>query len=361
MKNFELNSKEIYTKIKFFFWKFFMFLRSLILILTLLCFLHAQTPPPPPEVLEKELQSAKDEFERAQKLFNPWFSGPLLTGSGNTFPPGKVGVQPYLNIIDNYALFSKSGSSRNIDDIVIINPYLSMLTGITSYLEISTDFGWSFQQQDGKQGNGFNDTGLRLGIGLSKETETLPAVKINIKEVFPTGRYQNLNPNKNGMDGTGAGTYRTLVGIAASKVILYETEHPISLRGSFTFGIPTSVKVTGFNNYGGGYGTNGTVKPGKSIAAAFAFEYSINQNWVFSNDFVYNYRNKHTFSGNPGTNKDGSSAAVGLPFSDQLSLAPAIEYNPKPDLNFIAGGWFAVWGRNSLRFAGFIASVYFSF
>lgn len=355
MKNIELIIKRIYiSKLKY--RELFMTKRMFVIVLYSFA-AFSQTPPPPAQI-QRELDSARQEFEAALKLFNPFYSGPLLTGSGNTFPPRKVGWQPYLYVIDNYARFDQSGKSSSVNDLLVVNPLLLVQTGITDYTEIALDFGWVYQQRNGKHGNGAGDTGLRLGVSLAKETPTTPAVKFNLKEFFPTGRYENLDPNAEGVDATGTGSFRTLVGLAVSKVVLFDLEHPVSLRGSLSYVIPSNVSVNGVNNYGGAPDTNGIVRPGKSLTAAFAFEYSITQSWVFSNDFVYGYRDEHIFNGNNGTNPDGSPASVGSLFSDQLSLAPAIEYNPSASINFIAGAWFTVWGRNAFNFAGGIVSMY---
>jgi len=331
------------------------------LILSTSIYSQENTPPPPPEEIEKELQSAKDEFERAQKLFNPWYSGPLLTGSGNTFSPGKYGIQPYLYVTDNYARFNENGNSSSISNLLVVNPLLSVTTGITKSVEIATDFSWFYKDQSDTSATGFSDVGVRIGLGLAKETLTTPAVKVNIKEIFPSGRYESLDPTKNGLDATGGGSYKTLVGLAASKIVLWSDLHPMMLRGSISVILPADVHVNGFNAYGGGFGTDGIVSPGKGLSCAFAFEYSITQHWVFANDFVYGYTTEKTFRGTPGIKADGSPATVGGPFSDNFSIAPAIEYLPTQNLNFIVGVWASLWGRNSLKFVSGVFSVYYSF
>jgi hypothetical protein len=78
-------------------------------------------------------------------------------------------------------------------------------------------------------------------------------------------------------------------------------------------------------------------------------------------DIAYTYSAKTTFTGSPGTTALGTPASVGGPFNEQLSLAPALEYNPNGNLGFIAGCWFSVWGKNSLDFVSGVASVTWTF
>jgi hypothetical protein len=94
---------------------------------------------------------------------------------------------------------------------------------------------------------------------------------------------------------------------------------------------------------------------GSSYSADFGYEFSFTQRWVFALDVVYNYNQKTTFSGRSG------GSPVGGPFSDELSLAPAIEYNVNENLGFLGGVWFSVWGRNSLDFVSGIVSFTYSF
>lgn len=342
--------------------------KSLLFILFLaLCSLSAQdkVDQPPPKVtveqVEQELQDAQKEFEEAKKIFNPWYSGPLLTGSGNTFPPGHIGFQAYLYVTDNYAKYSSSGSKESIPDILNIIPIFSAFTGLNQRMDIAMDIQWIYNHQSGESGSGFGDMDASLGFALLKETPFVPALKFSITEFFPTGRYENLSPTKNGLDSTGAGTYATRLGLSLSKVVLWIKQHPMSFRVSVNITLPSTVHVDGFNTYGGGFGTHGTVSPGKTFSGNFGSEYSFNQNWVFANDIVYKYTSNTSFRGNLGKTSTGDTASVGGSFSDQLSLDPAIEYNPSPNLNFICGLWFTVWGRNSSAFVTGIASVYFSF
>ena len=40
-----------------------------------------------PEQIEQELQSAEAQFQRAKKMFNPWYTGPLQTPGASMMPP----------------------------------------------------------------------------------------------------------------------------------------------------------------------------------------------------------------------------------------------------------------------------------
>jgi hypothetical protein len=220
---------------------------------------------------------------------------------------------------------------------------------------------WQFNEQQGKHGNGFGDSTAGVGFPILVEGLHTPAIRVTFTETFPTGRYQHLSSKKNGLDAAGAGSYQSSFGVRLGKLVFWSYKHPMNLRASFTYTVATPVRVHGFNTYGGGFGTKGTVRPGNSASANAAFEYSFTQRWVFATDLVYTWANATTFHGNPGTKADGTPASVGNGYNDQLSLAPALEYNPYANLNFIGGVWFDVYGKNTSKFISGIISCSYSF
>ena len=218
-----------------------------------------------------------------------------------------------------------------------------------------------FNNQAGETAAHFGDLPVGLGFQIWKEKPYRPAFLFGIQEVFPTGKYQKLDPKKGAVDATGGGSYQTKVSLNMSKVVWWLTKHPMSFRWSLNYNIPAIAHVRGFNAYGGGHGTAGKVKPGKNFTADLGYEYSFTRRWVAALDVVYSYSAKTTFSGAHGTTAAGAPAAVGGPHNIQLSLAPALEYNLNGNLGFIAGCWFTVWGRNAADFVSGVASVTYTF
>ena len=328
-------------------------------------FLYSQAPqdpsPPSPEEIERELQEAEEEFEEAKEMFNPWYTGPIVTGSAHILPPGRVNLQPYLFVTDNHGKYDEHGHSHSIPDLIQINPVLNLQFGIIKWMSASVNLQGLYNKQSGRQSGNIGDTSAGLNFGLLAEGPYNPAVRISVNETFPTGKYQRLNPNKSAIEATGAGSYQTTFSFNISKVVWWISTHPMDIRLSLNYTIPSNVHVKSFNSYGGGFGTNGTVHPGQSFTGDLGYEYSFTQRWVAALDVVYFYSLKTTFSGNSGVTAAGTKASVGGPFSDQLSLAPAIEYNPNENLGFIAGVWFTVWGRNSTNFISGVFSFSYGF
>lgn len=321
-------------------------------------------PDKTPQQIEQELDAAEAQFNRALKMFNPWYTGPLLTPSASLMPQGAGNFQPYIIFQDTFASYNEDRKSVGLDHNVLTLLQPSTLqTGVTP----STDFILSWSEvvnwQDGHTGGGFGDIGTSYGFQILKQTRYIPAAKFTINQTFPTGKYRNLSTNGLGLNATGGGCYATQFQFAVSKLFLWDTAHPFNTRFFVGYKLSTTAHVRNFNAYGGGFGTRGKVRPGNTFSADIGLELSIDQNWVVTNDIVYQYSESTKFHGTPGTTtRDGHTpASTGKGFSDQLSLAPAFEYNWNENIGIIAGVQFTVYGRNSANFAAGQVSVSWSF
>jgi len=311
----------------------------------------APPPPPSPEQIQEELNRAEVQYEKAKSMFNPWYTGPLVTPSATTVPPGVGFLQPYLFGVGTYGTFDANRHSVGLAH----NTYSVKLTPILQFgLTETMDFeliptgvvNWSH----GSTGGGFSDLIAIAGWRIQSETLYVPVMKFTIGETFPTGKYKHLSTNGLGLNATGEGSYQTQFGFAIQKVIWWLYPHPLSPRFFIGYSIPTTVHVTGFNAYGGGFGTDGKVRPGNTLTTDLGLELSLTQSWVLALDIAYVAQDATKFTGTLGTNANGTPAAVGGGYNDNLSLAPAIEYNWNGNLGIVTGMQFSVYGRNSANF-----------
>ena len=316
---------------------------------------------------EKKHQSAEEiQFLEANKTFDFLYAGPLITGGASNLYPGSYSWSPLTPLfIEFYGLWDKERRSISTTNRYSMNLSSSFQVGITHWLDLTVTIQGAVNWEKGTTSGGFGDLLAGIGIPLMYEGLHQPAMRIVINQVFPTGKFQKLNPNLLGLDATGLGTYQTQFGFRISKIILWETKHPIQLRGAYSVNVPTSVHVKGFNSYGGGKGTDGIISTTVSQEADLAFELSLTREWVFAFDLVYNWAAHTKFTGFPGNGEtvfdggedpenslrfDLAPPAIGAGSNDQLSMAPAIEFNPSEYLNFLAGVWFNVYGRNVPKF-----------
>ena len=279
-------------------------------------------------------------------------------------PPGWANIQPYLYVTDNYARFDSERHSISKDSsLVSLNPSVGMQFGVTKTMDISFSIQAFGNWQYGQSGGGFGDTSVTIGFPITAQTLHVPAIKLCIKETFPTGQYQHLNTNGFGLSATGGGAYQTQFSLSMAKVLFWDYLHPMNFRLYFSYNLPTTVTVNGFNNYGGGFGTHAKVRPGNTFSADMGIEISLTQRWVVATDLAYTAQNETKYSRYAGTTTKGGAlpASIGGGFNDNLSLAPAFEYNWNENLGFVGGVWFSVYGRNSNNFVSGVLSVTWTF
>ena len=183
-----------------------------------------------------------------------------------------------------------------------------------------------------------------------------PAVKLALKANAPLGKYQKLNPNDKGTDAGGGGSWNPAVGLVFSRLFHYTGVHFLAARLALLYAVPNSVHVKGLNVYGGGRGTHGTVYPGPFFTADLGLEYTLAQKWALALDVFYVHENHTRFKGTKGET-NGIPNNMGGPSSEQISLAPAIEYNWNANYGVIAGVWFSVAGRNAEEFINGVIAI----
>jgi hypothetical protein len=315
----------------------------------------------PVKKIDSELSQAEKDFEIAKNMFNPWYGGPLLTGSGNVMPPGYVNIGPSVQLTDVYAAYDSDRKSHSVSDVINFNPVMQLGIGLIDRVDTTLTFQGYYVDTSGKSAWTYGDTSLKLSLALLKEGISIPAVKISVQEYFPTGKYNRLSHDAASVQGTGAGSYTTEFGIGVSKVVWWWLTHPMQFRLSLNYGVPAKVNVKSFNSYGGGHGCDGTVTPAQYFAGSFGYEFSCAQKIVLACDIAYEYYDEVKFSGINGTLADGTAASCTSPSSDALSLAPAIEFVFTPDIALVIGTWFTVYGRNASNFAAGIISFSYGF
>lgn len=270
----------------------------------------------------------------------PWFTGPLLAPAGKTIPAGHVNFEPYA-FLSGYP-----GGFWNIQGVPIVS------LGIASFLDLQTALPYNYSWDHGQHGNGIGDFSLAVGMQILRQQENswLPDLRFVVQEVFPTGRYENLDPKKLGTDQTGLGAFQTLFGLNFQKLVQLKNEHYFRTRLSLVGVKFSDVIVHGPDVFGGGLNTLGRVRLDNAYSADLAFEYTLTQNWVPVFEALYVYNPASHFDGNPGFTPGGTIAAVGGGSNNQVSLAPALEYNFNSNIGIIGGVWFSVTGPHAAKF-----------
>ncbi len=305
------------------------------------------TPPVPPA------PSADEDL--------PWFVGPLLAGGGNTVEPGHINIETYLFATNAYGIFNAEGKTvHNMNNFYTVTPTASIGIGVTKFMDFNATIPYVFNHTDGHTNQGAGDATFGLGFQLFKGVKNNfwhPSVRAVVSETFPTGNFEGLDPDELGTDSTGRGAYQTSFALNFQHAWqLSETKY-FNDRLSLGYSLPASSEVQGVNAFGGNNETSGREHLGDQFSADLGLEYTLTKHWVPALDILYTANGKSTFAGVPGTNAEGLPAIQNGPSGEELSLAPAMEYNFNSHWGVIAGPWFSVAGRNAAQFNSAVVAV----
>jgi hypothetical protein len=293
-------------------------------------------------------------FAEQEKLppIEAWSTGPLLCPSYSLIPQGSYNIEPYLYFQSAYGIYNRHWNFVNQTNLISISNYTLIQVGITNNFNISLSPQIYYQQRANNSFAGLGDWPIEIYFNLMTEDVfgKRPGLLLALKGNIPAGRYRNLTPDSFVVQAIGSGSFRPAISLTMGKQFQLGGFHFITARASFSYQIPNKLRVTGYNSYGGGFGTDGIITMGAQYTAVGAVEYEFTRHLVFSCDVQWQRNNKITFSGKKGFNPDGTVALVGLPSSDQLSISPAIEYNFNGNVGLIMGVWASIAGRNSLAF-----------
>jgi hypothetical protein len=312
-----------------------------------------------------------------EKYDLPWLTGPLIAPQPVVIPLRHFQLQYYTYATVNTGTYNSHWRAKSNPNFYSVNPELVIYVGLTEFMDISFTPQAFYNATQGQSSFQFGDlpTGLDFQLVDSQKYQWFPGIKFAIEEIFPTGKYQKLNPKKKGTDVGGEGAFRTDPSLVFYKIYHIKGQHYLSVELDLEYLISTSVHVREFNAYGGGFGTKGTVFPGNFFTGILSFEYSFNKNWVIALDNVFYHQDKTRFRGKKGalsptsdespaaelnlSTLDAGGASIGGPSSEQYSLAVGIEYNFNKFLGISGGTWFSVAGRNSKQFASAALTLYY--
>ncbi len=293
----------------------------------------------------------------------PWFTAPLIEPRGTVLSGSPFELNSYVYYNIESGEYNGDWEAVKAPHFYSFTPQWFAYISLTSWMDLNLVPQFSVNWTEGEQSVGFNDFAVALDFQLypADAEGWFPGVKGSVKELFPTGKYQKLNPTKLLTDQMGLGSYITYFNLVFYKQYHLSGIHYMSMTLSGEYGIPSSTHVRGLNAYGGGADCRGKVKPGNTFQGILSFEYNLTQNWALALDNVWAVAESDRFKGDPGFDEEGEEAVMGNPSSASLSFAPAIEYNFGETLGLIVGCWFSPLGRNSSQFQSVVANFYFDY
>lgn len=222
--------------------------------------------------------------------------------------------------------------------------YLQVAYQYTDTWQVQLEPRYNYNTNALGSAQGWSALPILIGYQLTREhpDSYLPAIKLNIRQTFPTSRYDNFDPRKQLLEKTGSAFYQTAFLINTQRLSMPIPDHLLKHYLTVEYGYRPSKHITGFNNYGGGFGTNGTMSANQRVTINSSYEFQLTQNWVALFQWDYNYKQSSSFDGVVGVNADGSPARVYKARLSQWSLFPVLEYNFNQYVGLAAGYWFSL-------------------
>jgi len=274
-------------------------------------------------------------------------TGPLLTPSATSIPPGHVNIEPYIYFNDTIGFYHNHFHLHRFPQpLESINIQIPTQIGLNSFMDLylSPQFFFNYVGDEDSWKFGDFDLGLDIQLVWEDNKRGIPAIKFFYDITLPTGSYQNLKLNKLNTDSSGGGSFVSTFGLVTSYLWRFKDPYSLSFRMSTFYSVPTNVTVHGINSYGGDISTDGRVFPGDVAHLVLGLEYTITKCWALALDVANTAALKTRFEGTtiaPVGNNDVTYV---------LSLAPAIEYNYSAAIGLIGGVWFSVYGINGFDF-----------
>ena len=284
----------------------------------------------------------------------PWLTGPLIAPFGAIVPYGNFDIEPYVYSTTETGAYNSHWKANSTSNFFSLNTQVLCFFGLTPWMDINIVPQFFYNTTSNQNSVRFGDLAVALDFQALDPAATpyFPGIKFTVRETFPTGTFERLNPNKLLTDQTGAGAFATTFNLVLYEIYELKKSHFLSMTLSAAYTVNPPVYVHGLNTYGGGGGTKGYVMPGNNLQALASFELTLTQNWVLALDNVYSHTDRSKFCGT-------TSAPVSVRSSEQITFAPAIEYNFSSHMGLIVGCWFTAWGRNTPVFrSGVIAFDY---
>jgi len=299
---------------------------------------------------QNSVQSNKSE------KYEQWFTGPVLTPTPITMPPGHPALEVAYLVLDTYGEYKPTGTVKNVPDIWSTGPYVDFQAGFNKIIGIEFIGSITANFSQGAHSIHPRDSILRLGFQVSndKENSWIPDFRILLQETVPTGRYRNLSLSNHATDSTGQGSFDTGVHFAVQKLFHPQKNHPLRIRGDVGYFVPAPVHIKGLSSYSETVRASGTVHPGKHFTSFLFGEYALSRTWAIACEVNYQQGERGKFSRKKG-------AKIRVPSFTQFTVLPEIQHTFKADVGMIIGGWFTATGKNASAFRGAFVSFLFAF
>lgn len=272
----------------------------------------------------------------------------MLAPSANTLPRGHFLIEPYLYDVITRSAFDSKGNRMKVPHENSYGSLTYMLYGIANKFTLGMIPTFGYNQVS----SGASSTGIGVGdltlqaqyrLHLFHEGSSIPTMSVAVQQTLPTGRYEQLGRVS---DGFGSGAFITSPAFYSQTFFWLPNGRILRMRFNVEPAFSKRVNIRDISVYGTSVGFRGQANPAPSVFVDAAWEYSVTKRWVLALDATYRHQGNTSVA---GLNVSDPTQPVRLNSgsSDALGLAPAIEYNWKPNVGVLLGVRVIPVGRNT--------------
>jgi hypothetical protein len=304
------------------------------------------------------------------------YSGPLFMWPGVVTPLGKGFAAVIIGQDYENGEYDREYNKLSLPLSSLTNVDTFFNYGLTDKIDTNMHVRYQRNSTEGHHGGNLGDSTFGLGFQILKQNRRRwpPSIKFYIRQLFPTGRFNNLNVDNFGTEATGVGSYLTRFALNMEHVTrLTNGKHTIEFA-SVTLTRASRVGLRGFSIYGGGPQTHGNLWPGNSILVNLGIEYLPCEHWGVAMQGMFYAQIASTFRGTIGPTmrrlQSGSQTGqrqrvivnrliptnqnIGAEIGDgniaELTLIPAVNYFISKNVSISGGVWFSIHGKNTPSF-----------
>ncbi|MDR3623973.1 MAG: hypothetical protein P4L16_02400 [Chlamydiales bacterium] len=281
--------------------------------------------------------------------FEPWWSGTLLTSPGVVEKAGHITNRTFFYYQNECDKYDSHWNRIQNAHFVTMTYRIQTFVGLVKNIDLESDVYFLRQETHQQKDANISNFQLRLAYQILKEQENSlkPNCLVFVREIFPLGKHEHLNPSRLKTDGTSDGCFYTVFGLYAEKVFKNSKEHSLRVVGNFNYGIRTNrVSLSGYNFFGGDYNTKGTILPGNYLILTLGIEQHLTKHLEFVLDLSYQHVNKNSFYGFAGTTPL-SPATINTNSIESITIVPTIAYNFNKHMHLELGVITSIAGRNT--------------
>ncbi|MDD4955903.1 MAG: transporter [Candidatus Omnitrophica bacterium] len=247
-----------------------------------------------------------------ESAWMPYSAGPITTWTAPLCGRARFVVQPFFFYNRARGLFNSEGSYKsfqNGDRKYEYQQQLFFQYGVTEKFEIDAQalYQEHFIKQSGQKvsSSGLGDSFLFLRYCPIEENGFLPTINGLMQIKFPTGKFQNLNPDKLGADlmgaATGAGSFDHGYGVIFTKKL-----KPFILHSDFIYTFPIERKINSVKT-----------RYARYLNCDFALEYFFtgNINLIFEVNNILQGDRKENGDFVPNSNRNQTMISPGIGWS----------------------------------------------